>query len=190
MLYGLLTGCAIIILARWSRQPLGIEHGWSMAVLAVVLGPVLEEVIFRGYLLTFALWVTRLGSRQLSPPVSVISVAVLFSFVQLGKAGTTPLHLICIAATGCLYGWLRLTYQSAAPPRWHMVHTTAHFTSATGPGCSGCFPAATLGRRGLSVLAMWPILERSCSNAGQSDNAGHPRNGDQRVLNPDQHSRS
>src|SRR4029453_11980127 len=45
---GLLAGSIIVVVARWSGQPLGIERGWNMAVLAIVLGPVLEEVIFRG----------------------------------------------------------------------------------------------------------------------------------------------
>jgi membrane protease YdiL (CAAX protease family) len=114
MFYGLLAGCVIVAVARGSGQPLGIEYGWNMAVLAITLGPVLEEIIFRGYLLTFALWVTRLGSRWLWSPVSVMSIAVVFAFAHVGKAGTTTLQLICIVATGCLYGWMRLTYRSTA----------------------------------------------------------------------------
>jgi membrane protease YdiL (CAAX protease family) len=102
----------IVVVARWSGQPLGIERGWNMAVLAVVLGPVLEEVIFRGYLLTFALWLTRCASHRLCSAVSVIGIAVLFAFAHVGKSGTTVLRFSCIVMTGCLYGWLRLHYQS------------------------------------------------------------------------------
>ena len=56
---GLLAGVSIVAVARLSQQPLGTESGWNKAMLAITLGPVLEEVIFRGYLLTAALLLTR-----------------------------------------------------------------------------------------------------------------------------------
>jgi hypothetical protein len=51
---GLVAGGAVITVARLAALPLGVEHGWRKAVLAVVLGPILEEVIFRGYLMSLA----------------------------------------------------------------------------------------------------------------------------------------
>ena len=69
---GLFAGGAIVVVASLSRQPLGTESGWNKAVLAVALGPVLEEVIFRGYLLTAALLLTRRQRlylvEQVQPP--------------------------------------------------------------------------------------------------------------------------
>src|ERR1035441_640592 len=44
---GLLAGGSIVAVADISQQPLGTENGWNKAMLAIVLGPVLEEVIFR-----------------------------------------------------------------------------------------------------------------------------------------------
>jgi membrane protease YdiL (CAAX protease family) len=127
---GLVAGGVIVLLARWSGQPLGVERDWNVVVLAIVLGPVLEEVIFRGYLLTFALWVTRLGSLKLWPPVSVISIAILFACAHLGRAGNTGLQLICIVTTGSLYGWIRLTYQStAAAALTHAMYNCAIYLS-------------------------------------------------------------
>lgn len=123
---GLLAGSIIVVVATWSGQPLGIQHGWNMAVLAIGLGPVLEEVIFRGYLLTFALWLTRRASRQLSSAISVICIAGVFAFAHAGKVGTTALQLICIVMTGCLYGWIRLHFQSTAAAA--LTHATYNGT--------------------------------------------------------------
>ena len=44
---GLFAGCCIVAVAGLSHQPLGTESGWNKIVLAVTLGPVLEEVILQ-----------------------------------------------------------------------------------------------------------------------------------------------
>jgi len=56
---GLVAGGAVIAVARLFAQPLGIERGWNKVVLAVALGPILEEVIFRGYPFSLTLRLTR-----------------------------------------------------------------------------------------------------------------------------------
>jgi membrane protease YdiL (CAAX protease family) len=100
---GLFAGCCIVAVAGLSHQPLGTESGWNKIVLAVTLGPVLEEVIFRGYLLTFP-------SR--SPASSIVAVAVVFSVAHLTTPGTNSIQLGCIVLTGCLYGYIRFRYRS------------------------------------------------------------------------------
>ena len=111
---GVLAGGSIVAVARLFRQPLGTESGWNTAVLAIALGPVLEEVIFRGYLLTAALVLTRQLSlpASVSAACSIAGTAVVFSLAHLTMAGTTPLQLCCITFTGCQYGWLRVRYRS------------------------------------------------------------------------------
>jgi membrane protease YdiL (CAAX protease family) len=113
---GLLAGELIVVIARFSQQPLGTKEGWNTAVLAIVLGPVLEEVIFRGYLLTTALLITRRLSlsASVSTAFSVGGTALVFSLAHLTLAGTTALQLGCVMFTGCLYGWLRVRYTSTA----------------------------------------------------------------------------
>ena len=111
---GILAGGAIVVVASLSHQPLGTESGWNKVILAVALGPVLEEVIFRGYLLTAALLLTRRLSALSSAASSIIGVAVFFSIAHLTTPGTTPLQLCCIELTGCLYGCIRLRYRSTA----------------------------------------------------------------------------
>ena len=111
---GLLAGVCIVAVARLSQQPLGPDIGWNKAMLAITLGPVLEEVIFRGYLFTAALLLTRRLSPSRSAAFSIIGVALVFSIAHLTTAGTTALQLCCIVLTGCLYGWVRFRYRSTA----------------------------------------------------------------------------
>ena len=63
-LAGFIAGGAIVEVARLSNQSIGAEAGWNRAVLAIALGPISEEVIFRGYLLNVALWLARRLSRS------------------------------------------------------------------------------------------------------------------------------
>lgn len=109
---GVLTAGAVVAVAKLSSQPLGADAGWNKALLAIVLGPIVEEVIFRGYLMTVAL---RLAGRLpfLRPASSsVIAVALLFAVSHRATLGMTALQLCCITATGCLYGYLRLSQRS------------------------------------------------------------------------------
>jgi membrane protease YdiL (CAAX protease family) len=129
-LCGLAAGGAVIAIARLSAQPLGAERGWNKAVLAIVLGPVLEEVIFRGYLISLALRLTRRLARPLSPAISVLFVAGVFAAAHLGTAGISALQLICIASTGCLYGRVRFRFQSTvAAALAHATHNLALYVS-------------------------------------------------------------
>jgi membrane protease YdiL (CAAX protease family) len=98
-LSGLAAGGAVTIIARLSTQPLGVDRGWNKAVLAIVLGRVLEEVIFRGYLISLALRITRRLAHTSASAVSVLYTATLFALAHLGTAGITMLQLACIATT-------------------------------------------------------------------------------------------
>jgi len=127
---GLLAGVSILGVASISRQALGTESGWNKGMLAITLGPVLEEVIFRGYLLTAALLLTRRLPHWSSAAISVIAVAVVFSISHLATAGTTLLQLSCILLTGCLYGCIRLRYEStAAAALVHAAYNLALYAS-------------------------------------------------------------
>jgi len=127
---GLLAGGSIVAVASISQQPLGTEKGWNKAMLAIALGPVLEEVIFRGYLFTAALLLTRRLSPSGSAAFSIIGVALVFSIAHLTTAGTTALQLCCIVLTGCLYGWVRFRYRStAAAALAHAAYNLALYLS-------------------------------------------------------------
>ncbi|MFN7995296.1 MAG: CPBP family intramembrane glutamic endopeptidase [Bryobacteraceae bacterium] len=113
---GVLAGAAVFAIGSVSRQGIGLSNDWHLVVLQITLGPVLEEVVFRGYLLTLlTLSFRRLrcdGSRN---RLVVAAVAVAFALVHLSQPGVGWLQLVCIASTGTLYGWLRCRSGSVAP---------------------------------------------------------------------------
>jgi membrane protease YdiL (CAAX protease family) len=134
--YGLVAGSAAIAVARLSGQGLGIDRRWNTLVLAITLGPVVEEVIFRGYLISLALRLARRSARPLSSAISVLSVATLFAIAHLGTTGVTRLQLVCIGSTGCVYGWIRLRFESTAAAA--LTHAAYNATLYLGYWVSGC----------------------------------------------------
>lgn len=109
---GLLSGGTILMVALRCHQRLGAERGWNQVILAVILGPVIEEVVFRGYLLTGALLLERHASNNDRHWPSVVGVALVFMFAHRAQAGTTWIQLGCIMLTGTVYGLIRLRFQS------------------------------------------------------------------------------
>jgi len=114
MMAGFVAGGAIVEVARLSNQPIGAEPRWTRAVLAIALGPISEEVVFRGYVLTAAMWLARRMSESRAAALSILCTSVLFSLAHVGTRGITGLQLACAALTGCLYGWVRVHYCSTA----------------------------------------------------------------------------
>jgi membrane protease YdiL (CAAX protease family) len=45
--------------SKVSRQPIGLTPDWNRAVLIFLLGPVLEEIVCRGCLLTLLLYLAK-----------------------------------------------------------------------------------------------------------------------------------
>lgn len=83
--------------------------------MAVTLGPLVEELIFRGYLFrVVAVSLARLKVR--SGAAAAVIVAVLFALGHTSKPGITGPQLVAIFGTGLLYGWLRLDSGSTVPP--------------------------------------------------------------------------
>lgn len=111
-LAGLLAGGLIVGVANISGQPLGVESGWNKAILAISIGPILEELIFRGYLFTVALFLTRRLAASRQTTLSIIGIAALFSIAHLATPGISALQLCCIGLTGSMYGYIRLRFRS------------------------------------------------------------------------------
>src|SRR5262249_52237805 len=97
-----------------SHQPIGLRPDWNKAVLIVLLGPVLEEIVCRGYLLTFLLYLAKRAALPFARLAAVIAAAVIFAAAHVGDGGITWLQLSWIGATGCLYGAVRTSYGSTA----------------------------------------------------------------------------
>ena len=113
---GLVAGVAVFGIGSASGQNMMLSKDWKIVLLQVTLGPILEEVVFRGYLFALLTWsfskVANGGSRDLF----VVAVAAVgFALVHLAQPGVSWLQLACITSTGTLYGWIRWISGSAAP---------------------------------------------------------------------------
>ena len=112
MAAGFSAGSIVAIVALLSHQALGVDSGWNNVGLAVVLGPVVEEVVFRGYCMTAALHLARGSSRTARNWRAATAVALVFMAAHGARLGVTPVQLCCIAVTGTLYGMIRIRQQS------------------------------------------------------------------------------
>jgi membrane protease YdiL (CAAX protease family) len=102
VILGPLFAAVIALYLRLRNQitppiPLG-----ELLVLALVLGPLLEESLFRGCLLP-------VFAQTAGTIPAVIITAVLFA---LFHGPTNPVHWVSLTATGVAYGWMRVASRS------------------------------------------------------------------------------
>ena len=110
------AGGVIFGVAWASGQNVMLTADWRLVTLQVALGPVLEEVVFRGYLFAFLMWLlSKVANDAGRNRLGVVSAAVLFAVVHLAQPGVSWLQLACITSTGILYGWIRCRSGSTAP---------------------------------------------------------------------------
>ena len=113
---GFAAGGVIFGVAWASGQNMMLSADWRLVMLQVTLGPVLEEIVFRGYLLAVLIWLFRRFAARVLPNWALIVIAALvFALVHLAHPGVRWLELACIASTGTLYGWIRCRSGSTAP---------------------------------------------------------------------------
>jgi membrane protease YdiL (CAAX protease family) len=86
---------------------------WLMVGTIVLLGPLAEEIVFRGYLQG------ALGAT-FGAPLALVASAAMFGWIH-GWSYALPIGLL-----GLLFGWLRLRHRSLlAPVTAHAVHNGA-----------------------------------------------------------------
>ncbi len=113
---GSAAGGLIFGVAWASGQNVMLTADWRLVMLQVALGPVLEEIVFRGYLFAALIWLfRRLAGRVLPNWALIVIAALVFALVHLAHPGVRWLELACIASTGTLYGWIRCRSGSTAP---------------------------------------------------------------------------
>ena len=112
---GFIAGVTVFGIGSTSGQSMRLADDWRLVVLQVTLGPVLEEVVFRGYLFALLLWsFTRVADESRRNRLVAAMAAVVFALVHLAQPGVSWLQLACITATGTLYGWIRYRSGSTA----------------------------------------------------------------------------
>ena len=113
---GTLAGIAVFAIGTASGQNMRLGQNWRLIALQVTLGPVLEELVFRGYLFALVMrLLTTVVSDVLRTRLAVVFAAVMFAMAHLAQSGVSWLQLACIMSTGTLYGWIRCRSGSTAP---------------------------------------------------------------------------
>jgi membrane protease YdiL (CAAX protease family) len=86
-----------------------------MLVLQVGLGPVLEEILFRGYLIRLALSALKgLKSNMAASMAAVLISAALFGGIHMLQPPTGGKDIAAIAVMGLVYGSIRMRTRSTA----------------------------------------------------------------------------
>ncbi len=113
---GILAGIIVFEIGITSGQDMRLGDNWKLIALQVTLGPVLEEIVFRGYLFAFLMWLLSKAANDAARGAwTVVFAAVVFALVHLVQPGVSWLQLACITSTGTLYGWIRWCSGSTAP---------------------------------------------------------------------------
>ena len=111
---GFVAGIIVFAIGTTSGQNMRLGDNWKLIALQVTLGPVLEEIVFRGYLFAFLMWLLSKAANDVGRgALTVVFAAVVFAVVH--QPGVSWLHLACITSTGTLYGWIRWRSGSTAP---------------------------------------------------------------------------
>ena len=128
LIFGAVCGVAVALLfqALYKSAPV---H-WQDALIGVSLGPLMEEVVFRGYLFGLAEW----GLRKRVPQIrwiAGVTIAAVFALCHLVKAGITIPQIGVIFVMGVVYAWLRIKSNSTtAPFLAHSAYNAVIFAAA------------------------------------------------------------
>lgn len=130
---GLVAGCIVFAIGSSSGSGAVLNEDWRLAVLQVTLGPVLEEVLFRGYLFAVLVWALKsVDEDPVRDRLVVMASATVFALAHCAQPGVSWVQLACIISTGMLYGWLRHASGSTAPAAAsHAVYNLTLYAAAT-----------------------------------------------------------
>jgi len=113
---GFIAGVSVFWIASVSGEGMKLSNDRKLVLLQVTLGPVLEEIVFRGYLFDLLMWsISRVAGTNRWDRCVVAVAALLFAVVHLAQPGVSWLQIACITSTGTLYGWIRYFSGSVAP---------------------------------------------------------------------------
>lgn len=108
-------GAALVVAWLFRDVQTGPLPTFADLTMGITLGPLVEELVFRGIL--FYLVVLLLNRwLRVAGWSTVIVIAAAFAVSHVGKAGITALQIGTIFLTGTLYGWLRKGSGSTVPP--------------------------------------------------------------------------
>jgi len=103
MVRAVLLGVAVAAATAWwfRGYSLGQQPAFAELWIAVTWGPLIEEVVFRGYLFSFS---EKIFRRWMRNPgwLIVVGIAAVFALSHLVKSGITPVQIVSVFVTGIL----------------------------------------------------------------------------------------
>ncbi len=115
---GIGLGIGVDIVAHATTRTTHVIHLWNLILLDGLLGPLIEESLFRGCLLPVV-------ARMTGPTIGVAATAVLFATLH---PITTFVQWLCFLATGTVFGWIRVKSGStAASTLMHAIYNATLF---------------------------------------------------------------
>jgi membrane protease YdiL (CAAX protease family) len=89
------------------------------SIFVVILGPLCEELAFRGFLLP-------LFVRSLGAAAGVILTGLLFGCLHAPEYSWSWRHVLLVSLAGCVFGWVR--YQTGSTAAATYMHSTYNLT--------------------------------------------------------------
>ena len=115
---GIGLGIGVDIIAHATTSTTHVIHLWNLILLDALLGPIIEESLFRGCLLPVV-------SRTTGPTIGIAATAVLFATLH---SISTFVQWLCFVTTGIAFGWIRVKSGStAASTLMHAVYNATLF---------------------------------------------------------------
>jgi membrane protease YdiL (CAAX protease family) len=118
LLGGIGLGIGIDIIAHATTSTTHVIHFWNLILLDALLGPIIEESLFRGCFLPVV-------ARTTGPAIGIAATAVLFATLH---PTSTFVQWLCFVTTGSAFGWIRVKSGStAASTLMHAVYNATLF---------------------------------------------------------------
>jgi len=118
LLRGIGLGIVVDTIAHATTSTTHVIHFWNLLLLDALLGPIIEESLFRGCLVPVV-------SRTTGPTIGIAATAVLFA--TLHPIGTFA-QWLCFVTTGTAFGWIRVKSGSTvASTLMHAIYNVTLF---------------------------------------------------------------
>ena len=113
---GIGLGIGVDIIAHATTPTTHVIHLWNLILLDALLGPIIEESLFRGCLLPVV-------ARTTGPTIGIAATAVLFATLH---PISTFVQWLCFVTTGTAFGWIRVKSGSTAAST--LMHAISNVT--------------------------------------------------------------
>lgn len=118
LLGGIGLGIGVDIIAHATTPTTHVIHLWNLILLDGLLGPIIEESLFRGCLLPVV-------ARTSGPTIGIAAAAALFATFH---PITRIAQWLCFLTTGTAFGWIRVRSGStAASALMHAIYNVTLF---------------------------------------------------------------